>query len=192
MANIKVTLAVPLVDGHPVTFKAPAGCDTITGIKVYYPSGAETASRVFSFRDANKNDLSDFSNLFAAGAYVRVVLDIVNGFAYIQNPDTNAYLEGKFAALDAGKASTASYTATVATTWVGSGGYYYQDVSVPGILATDAPCVDILPGSDNAANILYSEAICKVFRATTSANSIRVWATEAIATAFPIQLKVVR
>lgn len=91
-----------------------------------------------------------------------------------------------------GAATTVTYTANVTTTWTASGSYFYQDVSVSGILAGDNPIVDILPGSDNAANVLYSEAICKVFRITTSANSIRVWATEKITTAFPIQLKVVR
>lgn len=91
-----------------------------------------------------------------------------------------------------GKASTATYTATVTATWTASGDYFYQDITVSGILATDNPVVDINPGSDNAANALYSESICKVFRITTSANSIRLWATEAIASAFPIQLKVVR
>ena len=85
-----------------------------------------------------------------------------------------------------------TYTATVTTAWTASGSYFYQDVAVSGLLATDNPVVDINPGSDNAANALYSEAICKVIHITTSANRVRVWATEAIATAFPIQLKVVR
>ena len=91
-----------------------------------------------------------------------------------------------------GKATTATYTATVTTAWTASGEYFYQDVAVSGILATDNPVIDINAGSDNSANALYSEAICKVIHVTTSANSIRVWATEAVATAFPIQLKVVR
>lgn len=91
-----------------------------------------------------------------------------------------------------GAATTKTYTATVSTGWTASGNYFYKDVTVSGILATDNPVVDINAGSDNAANALYSESICKVFRITTSANSIRLWATEAIAQAFPIQLKVVR
>jgi hypothetical protein len=80
----------------------------------------------------------------------------------------------------------------VTTAWKASGNYFYQDITISGILATDAPIVDINPGSDNAANALYSESICKVFRITTSANNIRVWATERITSAFPIRLKVVR
>ena len=91
-----------------------------------------------------------------------------------------------------GAATTVTYAATVSTAWVADDDFFYQDIDVPGILATDNPIVDILCGSENAANKGFSENMCKVFRITTSANSIRVWATEAISTAFPIQLKVVR
>lgn len=90
------------------------------------------------------------------------------------------------------KATTATYTATVTDAWTADGDYFYQDIEVTGILATDNPVVDINPGTDNAANVLYGGSICKVFRITTSADSIRVWATAAVTTAFPIQLKVVR
>ena len=85
-----------------------------------------------------------------------------------------------------------THTATITATWTASGDYFYQDIGIQGILASDNPIVDIVCGSDNAANILYSEGICKVFRIVTFANGIRVWATEAISTAIPIQLKVVR
>lgn len=95
-------------------------------------------------------------------------------------------------ASDVGAAVTVTYTATVTTSWTASGDYFYQDITVSGVLATDNPCVDILCGTDNAANKLYSDCICKVLHITTSANKIRLYATEAISTAFPIQLKVVR
>ena len=90
------------------------------------------------------------------------------------------------------KGRVVTYTATVKTSWTASGAYFYQDITVSGILASDNPVVDVSFGSDQAANELYSEAICKVIHITTSANKIRVWATEAIGTSFPIQLKVVR
>lgn len=99
MANIKVTLEVPLIDGHPVTFKAPCDCTAVTGVKVYYPDGESTASKVFTFKDAHGNDLTGIGDLFAAGAYVKVILDTTNGWAYIQNADTNQYLENKFSDL---------------------------------------------------------------------------------------------
>ena len=90
------------------------------------------------------------------------------------------------------KAATATYTATVTNTWTASGDYFYQDIAVNGILATDNPLADIVLGSDSATNETYLDAFYRVLRITTSANSIRVWATKAIETAFSIQLKVVR
>ena len=93
---------------------------------------------------------------------------------------------------DLGAATTEIYAATVPAAWIQSGGCYYQDIAVNGILEADTPIVDIKPGEDNDANIVYAEAYSKVFRITTFANKVRVWATEAIETAFPIQLKVVR
>lgn len=91
-----------------------------------------------------------------------------------------------------GAAATMTYYATVSATWTADGDYFYQDIAVEGVLETDNPIVDISPGDDNALNTTYSDCMCKVFRITTGANSIRVWATKAVATAFPIQLKVVR
>ena len=84
------------------------------------------------------------------------------------------------------------FTATVTTNWIADGDFYYQDIFVEGILDADRPVVDVLMGSDNMTNVTYCETFCKIFRITTLDNSIRVWATEAITTAFPIQLRVVR
>lgn len=89
-------------------------------------------------------------------------------------------------------AKTVTYVVPVANSWDMDYGYYSQTIHVPGILATDNPVADIMPGEDNATNLLYSDAMCKVFRITTEDNSITVWATEAISTEFAIQLKVVR
>ena len=94
--------------------------------------------------------------------------------------------------VDETRTSEVIFNATVTTAWTKSGSYYYQDIAVSGITAEDDPTTGINPGSDNAANLLYDEAFGKVFRITTSENSIRVWATEKISTAFPIRLKVVK
>lgn len=93
MANIKVELSHDIIDGQPVTFVAPCDCTAITGLKVCHPGG----SKVFVFKDAHGNTLTGIGNLFAKGAYVKAVLDVNNGFAYIQNADTNAYLEAQLA-----------------------------------------------------------------------------------------------
>lgn len=92
------------------------------------------------------------------------------------------------------KATTATYTASVTTSWTAnSAGGYYKTVSVSGILGTDNPVADVVLGSDIDANALYLEAWALVTRITTAANSITLYANEdAPETAFTVQLKVVR
>ena len=99
MANIKINSPCPLYDGMPVTFKAPCDCTAVTGIVVYYGEEGKT----FTFRDAHANDLTGIGNLFAAGAYVAVLLDTGNGHAYIQNADTNRYVEERLASIGEGE-----------------------------------------------------------------------------------------
>ena len=100
-------------------------------------------------------------------------------------------MEAMLAALG-GKATTTTLTATIPVSWTASGGYYYQQVPVPGMLETDNPIADILPGSDNAANKLYAEAWGKVQSIDTLDGAVRLWCTAAPTTAFPVQFKVVR
>lgn len=91
-----------------------------------------------------------------------------------------------------GKANTVTLTCTVPVAWTASGDFFYQNVSVPGMLASDNPTPGILFGGDNAANKLYDEAFGKVLHITTYDNLIQVWCTEAPTVAFPVQFKVVR
>lgn len=91
-----------------------------------------------------------------------------------------------------GKANTVTLTCTVPVAWTASGDFFYQNVSVPGMLASDNPTPGILFGGDNAANKLYDEAFGKVLHITTYDNLIQVWCTEAPTVALPLQFKVVR
>lgn len=93
MAKIKVDLSYTIVDGSEVVFTAPCNCSAVDGLKVYYPDG----EKEFVFKDAHGNALTGVGNLFAKGALVKVILDVTNGHAFIQNADTNAYLENTFA-----------------------------------------------------------------------------------------------
>ena len=93
MANIKVELSHGILDGQPVTFVAPCDCTTGTRLMVCYPEG----EKEFVFKDAHGHDLTGIGNLFASGAYVKAILDTKNGYAYLQNADTNAYLEAQLA-----------------------------------------------------------------------------------------------
>lgn len=97
MANIRVDSAVTIFDGQTLTFKSPADCSQVTGLIVYYPDRLETASKVFQLTDANGNNVGNINNLFAADAIVKVVLDVDESKAFVQNADTNAYLEAELA-----------------------------------------------------------------------------------------------
>ena len=102
-----------------------------------------------------------------------------------------AELQTLYAAL-AGKAATLTLTCTVPLSWTASGSYFYQQVSVPGMLETDNPVADILPGSDNAANKMYAEAWAKVQSIDTLDGAVKLWCTSKPGTVFPVQFKVVR
>ena len=110
MANIRIDLPSTPVDGQSLTFKAPCDCTSVTGIVVYYPDGESTTSKVFTFRDAHCNDLTNLGGLFAAGAYVKVIIDTVGSYAYIQNADINKYIADMINAR--ARIATGSYVGT--------------------------------------------------------------------------------
>ena len=91
MSKIKVTSKCEIYDGMSITFKAPCDCTAVDGLNVYY----HDRPYQFSFRDTHGNDLAGVRNLFTAGTYVKVILDTASGIAYIQNSDSNAYLEAR-------------------------------------------------------------------------------------------------
>lgn len=93
--NIRVDLNYPIKDGTEVVFRSPVDCSQITGLKVYYPDG----SQEFVFADAHGNNVGNIDHLFAENVAVKVILDVTTGMAFVQNADTNAYLEGRFAEL---------------------------------------------------------------------------------------------
>ena len=100
MANIRIDVIGELVDGQNVTFRAPCDCTSVTGLKVYYIKNGEKVSKVFTMKDAHGNSLANLNNLFAEGAYVHAILDINNNYAYMQNVDTNGYLESRLNPVD--------------------------------------------------------------------------------------------
>lgn len=169
MSIVKVTLPpgeIP-VEGKQVSFKAPCPCSEVEAIQI---DGVN-----YTVCDALGVCVTGIGGVWDVGSIVSVILSVEQQKAYIQNQNHSPL-----------------FTATVKTTWKTSGSYFYQDIAVSGILATDTPMFGINPGSDNAANVAYSVAISNVFRITTSTNSIRVWARSKPSIAFPIQIKVVR
>lgn len=104
MAKIAIKLDHTLVNGETITFTAPCACNAVDGVSVTYPTenpDGSLAERTaeFVFRDAHKNNIAGIGNLFAAGATVKAVLNTDEGAAYLQNADTNSYIESKFAEL---------------------------------------------------------------------------------------------
>lgn len=95
--NIRVDLNTSITDGTEVVFRSPVDCSQVTGLIVYYQDGGNTLSKEFAFADAHGNNVGDIDNLFAKNVVVKVILDVTAGMAFVQNADTNAYLEGRFA-----------------------------------------------------------------------------------------------
>ena len=99
MPNIRVDSSITIYSGQPLTFRSPVDCSQITGLIVYYPDGESTVSRVFQFADSHGNNVGDL-DLFSENVVVKVILDLASNCAFVQNADTNAYLESKFSEID--------------------------------------------------------------------------------------------
>lgn len=100
MADIRIDISGALTDGQEVTFKAPCDCTAIEGFIVYYIENGEKLSRKFTMKDAHGNNLANVGNLFKKDAYIKAVLNTRDNLAYLQNADTNAYLEAKITPVD--------------------------------------------------------------------------------------------
>ena len=90
--NIRVDLTTPITDGTEVVFRSPVDCSQITGLIVYYNDD----SKEFTLADAHGNNVGDIDHLFAENVVVKVILDVTHSMAYVQNADTNAYIERTF------------------------------------------------------------------------------------------------
>ena len=90
------------------------------------------------------------------------------------------------------KNPSTTYTAAVGTTWTGDAAPYTQTINVSGIAASDNPIVDVVLSDDYDTATTELEEYAKIYKITTDANSITVYATEATENAINIQLKVVK
>lgn len=90
--NIRVDLNTNIADGSEVVFRSPADCSQVTGLAIYHHGGKTE----FAFADAHGNNVGDIDHLFAENAVVKVILDVTSSMAFVQNADTNAYIERTF------------------------------------------------------------------------------------------------
>ena len=90
--------------------------------------------------------------------------------------------------------STASktYTANVSTTWTGTEAPYRQTISVVGMTSNDNPIVDVVPSTTYETAKTQISEYGKIYKITTSTDSITVYATEKTEEVVPIQLKCVK
>lgn len=95
MANINVVAEKPIKDGFKLKFRTPCDSTTIEGLVVKYPvkNGVGSVVKTFVFKDAHGTELSGFGNVFVSGVMIEVLLDVTHSVAYIQNADTNSYVE---------------------------------------------------------------------------------------------------
>ena len=95
MANINVVVDRPIADGYKLKFRTPCDSTVIEGLEVKYPAkdGIGTLIKKFVFKDAHGTELSGVGNLFVSGVLIEVLLDVTHSVAYIQNADTNSYVE---------------------------------------------------------------------------------------------------
>jgi hypothetical protein len=98
MPNIRVDVGFKIKDGSEIKFRSPVDCSAVTGLIVYYPTeDGSIVSNTFAFADAHGNNVGNITNLFAENVVVKVILDVTTGMAFVQNADTNAYLEAQLA-----------------------------------------------------------------------------------------------
>lgn len=94
--NIKVNYPRAIYDGTELVFRSPVDCSQVTGLIVYYPVDNTEVSKEFAFADAHGNNVGDIDHLFAENVVVKVILDVTSSMAFVQNADTNAYIERTF------------------------------------------------------------------------------------------------
>lgn len=187
MANIRIDLGAYVVHGQTVTFRSPADCSQVDGLVIYYPNSTKSEPEYYTFVDAHGNNVKGVS-LFSGDVLVKVILDTETNRAFVQNADTNAYIEKTFV-----KKST-PFIVTVSGSWTedATNGGYYKTVGVEGILESDTTLVDVVLGDNLEENEKSVAAWACVTRVTTHDNHVKLWANiNPPNDEFTIQLKVV-
>ena len=85
-----------------------------------------------------------------------------------------------------------TYTANVSTEWSGTEAPYTQTITVSGMTSNDNPIVDVVPSTTFDTAKTQIAEYGKIYKITTSTNSITVYATEKTEEIVPIQLKCVK
>lgn len=89
-------------------------------------------------------------------------------------------------------AVSVDYTVTLDTTWSGDAAPYTKEQTINGILAADAPLIDIVPSATFADAGKQADAWALIYRAVTAANKITFYAKAKPAVSIPLQIRCIR
>ena len=123
--DIRVDLNTNIADGSEVVFRSPADCSQVTGLVIYHKHGKTE----FAFADAHGNNVGDIDHLFAENAVVKVILDVTAGMAFVQNADTNAYIERTFIKTVNGQAPDEAGNVEITILEGGGGSQEYEETT---------------------------------------------------------------
>lgn len=92
-----------------------------------------------------------------------------------------------------GEAVSAEYSGTLAADgWTGSAAPYTQAVTVPGVLSTDSPIIDLVPSSVYATAVAEDTAWGSIYRAVATTNTITFYAKEKPTVALTFKARCIR
>ena len=89
-------------------------------------------------------------------------------------------------------AVSVDYTVTLDTTWSGDAAPYTKEQTINGILAADAPLIDLAPSATFADAEKQADAWALIYRAVTAANKITFYAKSKPTVSIPLQIRCIR
>ena len=89
-------------------------------------------------------------------------------------------------------AVSVDYTVTLDTTWSGDAAPYTKEQTINGILAADAPLIDLVPSATFADAEKQADAWALIYRAVTAANKITFYAKAKPTVSIPLQIRCIR
>ena len=89
-------------------------------------------------------------------------------------------------------AVSVDYTVTLDTTWSGDAAPYTKEQTINGILAADAPLIDLAPSATFADAEKQADAWALIYRAVTAANKITFYAKAKPTVSIPLQIRCIR
>ena len=89
-------------------------------------------------------------------------------------------------------AVSVDYTVTLDTTWSGDAAPYTKEQTINGILAADAPLIDLAPSATFTDAEKQADAWALIYRAVTAANKITFYAKAKPTVSIPLQIRCIR